>query len=238
MFKIIKIKNTLALLSLTVLLLSITSDIQKKIIRDGEFDIICYVSLKEIKKFSNDKKYFWFKNSQVHNSVSKVGGLALHDEFNKFYRTKQLAESGTFNYGLKEGQWKSWHVNGNIKTKIDWTDGYKNGKYLEYNKDGALIISGTYKNNEKRNTWINHKEKDTTYFKGDSIYTSKPKSKLNVFFNKIVKRKDSITRATRKKEKTLKKINDSIHRVKRKEDKKQKKYNDSIKKARKIKTKH
>ena len=231
-------KKILILFSLVLLLFSFTSDLQKKVIRDGEFDIVCYVSLKELNKFSDGKEYFWFKNSEIHNSISKVGGLPLHDEFYKFYRSKQLAESGTFNYGLKDGKWKSWYVNGKLKAEVDWSNGYKDGQYLEYNNDGILITSGTYRKNEKRNAWINHKKKDTIYFKGDSIYASKPKSKLNKFFNSVIKRKDSTERAQIKKERALKKVNNSIERVKRKREKKLKKYNDSIKKTQKIKKKN
>ncbi len=228
-------KKILILFSLVLLLFSFTSDLQKKVIRDGEFDIVCYVSLKELNKFSDGKEYFWFKSSEIHNSISKVGGLPLHDEFNKFYRSKQLAESGTFNYGLKDGKWKSWYINGKLKTEVNWSNGYKDGQYLEYDKEGQIEISGTFRKNEKRSAWINHKQKDTTYFKGDSIYTTKPNSKLNTFFKRIIKRKDSTERTQIKKERIARKLNDSIERVKKKKSKKLKKHNDSIKKAQKTK---
>ncbi|MCK8480935.1 toxin-antitoxin system YwqK family antitoxin [Psychroserpens algicola] len=205
------------------LFLSVNSDVQRKQIRSGDYDIVCYVALKEIKHFIEGREYFWFKTGEIHNSISQSGGLVLHNEYEKFYRSRQLAEKGNFDYGLKDGEWRTWHENGNIQSISTWKNGQKNGLFLSYDEDGTKIQSGTYNNNEKTKLWINHKLKDTVYYKGDSAFSAKPKSKLKGFFNRIFKKRDSTERAQRKLELQLKRRTDSIERIQRKQERQIKK---------------
>jgi len=200
------------LLSIT-LFLSATSDLQKKFIREGEFDIVCYVSLDKLNKFETDKEYFWYKNNEVHHSYAKSAGLPLHTEFNKFYRSKQLAESGDFNYGLKDGKWLKWNENGTLLSEIEWKNGYKHGDFFEFDEKGDLILSGTYRNNIKSGFWINHQKEDTIFYKKDSIYSKKPKSKLKKFLNKVFKKRDSLEVVQKRKERQERKRKDSINKV-------------------------
>ncbi|WP_298892429.1 hypothetical protein [uncultured Psychroserpens sp.] len=204
------------LLVCMILFLSVSSDVQRKFIRSGDYDIVCYVALKEVKKFSEGKEYYWFKTGEIHNSVSRAGGLVLHNEYEKFYRSKQLAEKGNFDFGLKDGEWRTWYENGNVNSITNWKNGLKDGLFLQYDVNGILEQSGHYNKSRKNKIWINHKLKDTIYFKGDSVYTAKPKS--NGFFARIFKKRDSTERAQRKLERILKKKNDSIKRVERKKD--------------------
>jgi len=180
---------------LTFFILSINSDIQRKVIRQGEFDITCYVSLKKKLKTEANKEYFWFKNGEIHSNYSGIGGLVLHDTYTKYYRSKQLAEMGTFNYGLKHGEWKSWFENGILKEIFVWKNGTKQGIYYKYNEFGELIWSGKYKNGQKSNIWINHKTKDTTYYLKDTISKTRPKSKFSKFLKRLFKKKDKDTLA-------------------------------------------
>jgi antitoxin component YwqK of YwqJK toxin-antitoxin module len=96
------------------------NDIQKKILRSGEYDIECYVSLKEVSSYDEDKAYYWFKSGEIHSSRYGAGGFVLHKTYSKFYESNQLAEKGEFNYGLKDGVWKSWYKNGQLKEIVKW----------------------------------------------------------------------------------------------------------------------
>jgi len=197
------------------LLLSFKSNLQKKIIREGRFDIECYVYLKKVKDFDSNKEYFWFKAGSIHNSVANAGGLVLHKKYTKHYRSNQLAEQGEFNYGLKDGLWQEWYENGNLKSSTEWESGFKECKYNFYDENGSLILSGKYRQSKKINTWINHKIKDTIFYKKDSAYSVKPKSKLGNLFDKIFKSKDSLNRAQQKLERKSKRKQDSINRSSR-----------------------
>ena len=213
-----------------ILFLSVSSDIQRKRIRQGDFDIECYVSIKKIERFNKKKEYFWFKSSEVHNSFANAGGLVLHDEYKKYYKSKQLAEQGIFNYGLKNGTWKKWYENGKLKSVIKWKNGYKSGYYAYYSLDGKLEILGSYKKNIKSNRWINYKTADTTYYKDDSLYVEKPKSKASKFATRIFKKRDSVKVAQKRIERVEKRKQDSISSFYKKKMRKEKKAQDSIKK--------
>lgn len=200
----------------------IIQDLDKKYIRNANYDIECYVSNKDIKHFKRNRNYYWYKSRELHHSVAYAGGPVLHDEFKKYYKSNQIAEQGYFKYGLKNGEWLTWHENGKLKSVVKWRKGRKQGKFISFQEDGELLISGYYKNNEKRKKWINHKLKDTTYYIKDSVYKVKPKSKLNLFIKKIFTPKDSIEKAKRKKERNLKRKKDSIERSERKKERKAK----------------
>lgn len=215
------------------LFLSVSSDIQRKRIRQGDFDVECYVYIKKLESFNKNKEYYWFKSGEVHNSYANAGGLVLHDEYKKFYRSKQLAEHGFFNYGLKDGQWRDWHENGKIKSVTDWSNGYKSGKYYLYEENGEILISGSFKKGIKSNTWINYKTADTTYHKNDSVYSEKPKSKASKFISKIFKKRDSVEVAKKKKERLERRRQDSIKRSIKRLERKEKRREDSLKQVNK-----
>ena len=141
------------------------NDLQKKIIRSNDFDIACYVSLKKITSFDDDKIYYWFKSGEIHHSVSSIGGFALHSSYIKHYKSNQLAEQGEFDYGLKNGIWKEWYENGQIKQTIEWRKGLKSGASISYDTIGSPIEKGIYRNNKKAGTSINLKMKDTIRYK-------------------------------------------------------------------------
>lgn len=203
------------------LLLSSTKDsLQKKILRHDNFTIECFVSLKNKKAKSNIKTYYWFKSGKVHHSQGEVGGYVLHDKFFKFYRNKQLAEQGYYNYGVKDGLWRIWFENGFIKEHINWKNGLKNGNYLLNDSLGNLIIKGKFKNNLKSGKWINYKKNDTIIYKNDVIVVKKEngesifkrifKSKKNEekkpsffkrLFSKKERKKDSLNNIKKQKKK-------------------------------------
>lgn len=233
------------LIALMSIFCAFSPDLQKRIVRDGEFDIECYIYPKKDVSLNGKKTYYWFKSGRVHQSKSGIGGSVLHDSYTKYYRSKQLAEKGTFKKGLKIGIWKNWHENGNLKTREVWKNGFLDGVYTLYNSDGTLAESGKYRNNRKVGRWINFVTQDTTYHKKDSVFTEKPLNlvqrilrkrdsleKVKIKHERIKKRKtDSVQKVKSKLERKIKKRNDSIHRAKKKQERKNQKRLDSIERA-------
>jgi hypothetical protein len=205
-------------LLISCLFLSFTSNIQRKVFRSGDYDIVCYVSSEPLEKFKLGLLYHWYKAGKIHVSQSEAGGAVLHEEYQKFYRSGQLAESGNFYYGLKDGEWRSWFENGIVETSQHWKHGVKDGWFKLYNTSGDLVESGLYKNNKKHKLWIHHINKDTLYFKSDSVYNQKPIK--SSFFNRIFKKRDSVQKAERRLQQELKRESDSIKRIERKHNKK------------------
>ncbi len=192
------------LIIISVLFFSVVSDVQKKIIRNKDFDIECYVSLKKVKSYDSDKMYYWFKSGEIHHSLSSSEGLVLHADYVKYYKSNQLAEKGTFNYGLKDDVWRSWYINGNVKTSVKWKEGQMHGHFISYDSLSNTLESGTYKNDIKTGQWINHSTKDTLHYKnGDALKSAD--IKREGFFKRLMKpfkKKDSTKTRSQKKKRT------------------------------------
>ena len=240
-------KKYIIMLLMVVMCLAFTTDLQKRTVREKGFDIECYISLKKLKSYDDDKIYYWFKSGGIHQSLSNIGGDVLHDSYLKYYRSNQIAEQGIFNYGLKTGVWRDWNEAGQLVLQEQWNNGYKHGKSISYNTNGDLKLKGDYKNNIKVGRWINYKTKDTVYYKKDAVFKEKPQGFIKRFLRKkdstekvqikhdrlIIKRTDSLERVKIKFKRKLKKKNDSIKRGQNKLNKSIKKKQDSIKKINK-----
>lgn len=166
-----------------ILLGFISSEIQKKVIRTKQHDIHFYVSLKS-KKADKERMYYWYKSGEIHTTMGAAGGELLHSDYLKYFNDNQLAEKGVFRYGLKDGLWKAWYPQGNLKKTEDWSNGIKDGKYNDYNEKGELRISGKYRNGIKHGVWVNFEAKDTTWYEKGIAYKEPPKI--------VQKRMDSI----------------------------------------------
>ncbi len=197
-------KSILVFCMITFVLFSFTNDrVQKKKIRNKNFDIQFYVSLRN-KKTTKDKTYYWYKSGDIHNSFGDSGGELLHQEYIKHYAGNAIAEKGKFRYGLKIGTWKKWHSNGLLKEQIIWNNGERNGKYYGYSESGLLVLKGKYKNNKRHAVWVEYPAEDTTwYFKGEA-FNENPKTikrRLDSLkeINRLKKRQDTTQKSFFKK---------------------------------------
>ncbi|MBC8756039.1 hypothetical protein H2O64_15280 [Kordia sp. YSTF-M3] len=164
---------------------------QKRIINDQNFDYEFYISQEKIKKPKSDRIYYWYRSGEIHQSTSAIGGDILVDNYQKFYKTKQLAEKGNFNDGLKHGTWQNWFENGTLQQVKEWKKGIPHGKFALYTTDGNKIEEGRYKNGQKQGTWIDYIKKDTLHYSSGKIIPKKVKDTLKrePFLKRIFKRK-------------------------------------------------
>lgn len=152
----------------------ITETLERRFIRTKEYDIELFISNKKI-KIEKEKLYYWFKTGDIHQSFGSFSGKVLHDSYIKHYPNKQLAEKGTFYYGLKDGLWKTWYPNGSIKEVVRWRNGHKQGDFYAYLENGELAETGVYRRNRKRGMWVNFVENDTIWYKKDQVFNADPK---------------------------------------------------------------
>jgi antitoxin component YwqK of YwqJK toxin-antitoxin module len=145
-----------------------------KRITDADFKYEFYTTDKS-PGIKDGRQYYWFKGGAIHNSQSGVAGELLHDRFTKFYRGNQMAEQGSFNNGLKNGIWKSWHRNGMLQSEEYWKQGLKAGLSNVYDVEGKLLEKGRYKNSKKHGRWINYTSKDTVNYHRGEIVVEKPR---------------------------------------------------------------
>ena len=63
---------------------------------------------------------------------------------------EQLKEQATYNYGEKDGEYKSWWKNGNKCIETTYKNDKLHGEYLSWNEDGTLKEKLVYKDGEKQ----------------------------------------------------------------------------------------
>ncbi len=188
--------KSLSLISFSFLLLLFSNvapsdnEVQKKVLRSGQYDIECYVSLKEGPSFKEDKLYHWFKSGEIHTSRYGAGGPVLHKTYSKFHKSNQLVEQGDFFYGLKDGVWKTWSRDGQLKKTLEWHKGEKSGDFVSYDSSGNIIEKGRFRKNQKIGTWVNLKTKDTIVYKKGEVFVKEEKPKKEGFFKRLFKKKE------------------------------------------------
>ena len=62
------------------------------------------------------------------------------------FEERVLLQRTTFEKGIKNGLYESFHLNGQLKVKENFKDGYRDGLVEGYDKNGQLIRRNNYKN--------------------------------------------------------------------------------------------
>jgi antitoxin component YwqK of YwqJK toxin-antitoxin module len=138
------------------------------------------------------KSYYWFKARAVHHAIGGYSGQLLHGEFSKYYLSNQLAAQGVFQQGLKNGVWKAWFENGNLKMITRWKNGLQHGIAIAYAENGTVRTKGRYTNNMKQGEWIDFEKKDTLRYKKGELVVVKEKQKDTTksnIFNRLFQKK-------------------------------------------------
>jgi len=99
-------------------------------------------------KPKNDLYYYWYGANDVKRTKGGYSGKLLHGSYTEYYSNKNLKSQGRFKYGLKTGEWKSWHFSGEYDEICTWRKGKKHGVSRVYNDKGELIRESFYKNDE------------------------------------------------------------------------------------------
>jgi antitoxin component YwqK of YwqJK toxin-antitoxin module len=95
------------------------------------------------KAISPDKPvlYYWYYDNKIHFNQSGIAGFPLHGKYLVFDRNGKLTCSGFFQNGLKDGEWKYWFNNGNIKRLEKYKLGLLKGLPSNYDENGDIIIT-------------------------------------------------------------------------------------------------
>ena len=181
-------------------------------------------------KLRENEEYYWYKLHKIHTNFYDNSGKTLHGSYQKKkVKTLELLEKGTFYYGLKDGLWKEWYLNGNLNKIENWKIGILHGKFKTFNEKGEKLINGRYKKGKKDGVWIDYQSKDTlTYSKGnikEIKLKSKKKKSLKEFFQSIFRKKNTSAKSkpvknkknsVKKKSNTKKKTTSKKNRTKTK----------------------
>ncbi|CAL2086613.1 tetratricopeptide repeat protein [Tenacibaculum sp. 190524A05c] len=91
-----------------------------------------------------DYKSFYY-SGEVHEEIFFDSGN-YNGEHKKFYVNGKLEELTNYNLGTNHGVKIYFYENGNKKKEENYSNGYLNGEVNEYNKDGKLIVTKKYVN--------------------------------------------------------------------------------------------
>lgn len=111
-------------------------------------------------KLENNSRYYWYHNNQICSNYGGFSGNLLHGKYELFCDGR-LIKSGQFEYGLKSGTWYTWTDRGNIKSKVIYKKGIKDGYFIKTG-DRNLKIVGNYRKG-KFHGKVKYMSDDSTY---------------------------------------------------------------------------
>jgi hypothetical protein len=104
----------------------------------------------QLKKYDEQKIYFWYKAQHVYTTQGGSSGTLLNGKFEAFYTNNQLAYSGNFSKGLKHGAWSYWKQNGLLEHVESWKKGKQIGKQFYYNDQGMVYKTICFSRNAQK----------------------------------------------------------------------------------------
>jgi antitoxin component YwqK of YwqJK toxin-antitoxin module len=147
------------------------------------------------------KRYYWFYQGEIKSAQGTHSGKLLEGPYEKYNRKRVLLEKGEFLQGLKDGTWLTWHANGNVASKTEWKDGYRQGVCQTF------FPSGTRQSVEPYRDHVLH-GKRVFYSEGGEITFSQTYRKGKLVTEKVKKVKEPVPARVRHPRKT-KTFNDS-----------------------------
>jgi len=136
-----------ALLQCTHKEYSITSENQRIQVIEGDTSKTFFIT-KEVKRnetYLKDTRIYWYRQNRIFITVGGFNGPLLHGEYTAMVSGNYLLEKGNFDEGLKDGEWRRWHPNGEINSVYNWAEGKREGEFHIYNAEGVLIQKGKYR---------------------------------------------------------------------------------------------
>lgn len=132
--------------------------------------------------------YAWHRNGQLRSTRGDFSGNILHGSYQEFDKSGRMLEKGTYYYGTKDGEWKSWNRNGEIIKFEKWNKGFLNNR-TSYELSRCIVEN--YKLNQLDGRRIvsnnNHKDLVEHYRKGVQIAKNK-RSFKSIFHHKKQKK--------------------------------------------------
>ncbi len=74
-------------------------------------------------KAHQDLFYYWYSANIIHSTQGGYSGQLLNGQYTEYYLNKNLKEQGIFKKGLKDGNWKDWNEDGTLNQTATWKNG-------------------------------------------------------------------------------------------------------------------
>ena len=92
-------------------------------------------------------------------------------------KERYIKLSGNFEDGLRQGQWLSYYVNGQVKSVVNYEKGMAHGEFKSFNTKGDLEESGKFVNDLKEGEWLLKGGLTVVTFKNDKIISTVNKTR-------------------------------------------------------------
>lgn len=89
-------------------------------------------------ELNNTTIYYWSAYGEIHANKGGYSGQLLCGSYQVFDVDNNLITQGAIQNGVKNGSWKSWYNNGEIKSLEIWKKGVLEGKQISYTQLGDL----------------------------------------------------------------------------------------------------
>ena len=109
--------------------------------------------------------YYWHRNGQLRSTLGDFSGNILHGNSQEFDKSGRLLRKGTYHYGTKDGEWKSWDRNGDLIQFEKWDRGFLT-KRKSY-ENSKCTIENFRKNqlNGRKIVLSNNREESVEHYK-------------------------------------------------------------------------
>ncbi|MCF8218028.1 MAG: hypothetical protein K9J21_03480 [Bacteroidales bacterium] len=94
-------------------------------------------------------KYVDGKKDGFEKEYDREGNIVTLKKYDQGFLVSREFINRRDKQGRKQGPWKTFYNNGNLKTSVTYLNGKKNGIYKKYNKNGGLVEIKKYKNGKE-----------------------------------------------------------------------------------------
>ncbi|MBN1339747.1 MAG: hypothetical protein JXA03_10515 [Bacteroidales bacterium] len=143
--------------------------------------------------------YQWWDGETIGKTQGAYKGSLLVGEYLVCNKAGLLVEKGEFHEGLKQGKWKTWYENGNLRQVSNWKTGLPDGRWVTFDEKGLTQSEKNFsagkldgpsieyengvaisKTNYRQGREIDNKKDDSEGKKDDKEQKSKDKKKDKV----------------------------------------------------------
>jgi hypothetical protein len=115
---------------------------------DDSMAIVQVYTLPKKVKVEDNKRYYWYYLNELHCNLGGYQGKLLHGSFILLDSKNNMISKGYIKEGVKDGVWKKWYPNGNIREIRFYDEGIKDGTHVFYNINGSQSRQEKYKKGE------------------------------------------------------------------------------------------
>lgn len=167
-------------------------------------------------KMDHETYYYSYNHRVISKIRGGILGKLLHGEYTEVGFDGHLMRAGKMFLGLKNGIWKEWYPNGELKEMVEYDKGWKDGDFKEYAPDGRLLRRGKYKDGLL--------DGKVEYIQADgTVHTIKYKEGIKKKKRKKKEKKQKSDKAKNRKDEDKKSKEENSKKKKSKKEKQQKK---------------